>query len=100
MLIGTLRSFGQRGFGIVSCRRQDGKIENYFMVMKNVQFCEPAEPHVGCIIHFDVDSSKPVPVGKYPLCQNVQVFSPAPVVAGSAAVTAALSAADAQSEAK
>ena len=99
--IGTLKTWGARGFGKVSVRCTDGKIENYWLHVSDIEYSEPEEAFPGCSVVFETTGVAPVE-GKFPACKRAKVYLPAPSAGPTtvAAVTAALSGGKPEAEPK
>ena len=87
--MGTLKTWGPRGFGKVSTRA-NGKIENYWLHVSDIEYSEPEEAFPGCSIVFETTGVASAE-GKFPTCLKAKVYLPATPTPGSNAAVAALS---------
>jgi len=77
---------GQKEFGIATVKCEGYRIERFFLPFSNVVVCEPEKPYRGCVVLFNVSSSKPHP-GKLPLAIEAEVYEPTTVAVATESST-------------
>lgn len=74
-LVGELLWWNKRRFGVIGVRN-GAKIERFFLNWVQVDFCEPAEPHAGCIVRFERNLKAPKSPEHFYGANHAEIFTP------------------------
>lgn len=78
----------QRRFGMIERHTNEGYIEKYFALAKDIVSSEVINPQQSCPVDFELSEEKPRKADGYPLVKNIKVYKSASMTVGLEVLTA------------
>jgi hypothetical protein len=70
---GILGSWSDRNFGVIYCKT-GSQVENYFLHISHINYCEPDLPYIGCVVKFNQSDRPPKRKADLPWAVDAEVY--------------------------